>query len=160
MGISTCLDERTVTRTELIRGGELLRYYPEKDIGILIEIYNKADKGRLKEEAEEFLLKVGIEMFLDSCYEGRASFFSSDYRRVYSEYIIEETHHELVRKRYRWDEDNRRFIGLNDKEYEEARLEIIYGFVEAGIWFLRNQGKSKGLKFKRSLEFFAREKAN
>ena len=117
---------------------------PVDDVIKIAEIYERTPHDRLDFTPERFALTFGSRLFSEWCMEDelkrktepdyKPKDHYSDYKgQDFSDFATQETHFELIRRGYQWDEETKQFRSLNAEQYQQVRERILGGLVLKAI---------------------------
>jgi hypothetical protein len=126
-------DKRNVTVIETEHGNRYSEI-PEKDFELLMDLYDSLPHPNLHNLNWDFVNDVDSRIYTEWCmctgwdkhakYEGEG----------YTAFVREQTHLELERKGYLWNEQEKRFENLkNNEQYEQSRHRVLGGLALRAI---------------------------
>ncbi len=124
---------------------------PVDDVISMGEIYERTPHENLNLTPEGFVLKLSSRLFSEWCMEDELkarfdpNYKSKDHNRHYtgqgfSDFAMDETHHELVRGGFIWDKEKGQFEGMTEGQYRQTRDSVLCALVCRAIELFSDWG--------------------
>ncbi len=106
---------------------------PEKDFDLLMDFYDSLSHPKLKNPNWYFVLDIDSRIYAEWCM-GNRNISPYNYQgEGFFDFFRDETHFELIRKGYQWNEKYKSFESLDEKRYNEVRKRILGGLTLRAI---------------------------
>ncbi len=121
-------DKPTLIKTDK---GNRYSDIPEKDFDLLMDFYDFLPHPKLQNKNWDFVLKLDSRVYAEWCMSNPSKNHLFYQGEGFLSFVRDETHFELVRKSYQWNNEN--FENLDQDRYDKARKRILGGLTLRGI---------------------------
>lgn len=134
---------RTLIKTD---EGERYSTIPEKDFDLLMDFYDLLPHPKLQNKDWDFVLRLGSRFYTEWCMSNRSESHYCYQGEGFLSFVRDETHFELVKKGYQWDEKEKNFENLSEEQYGKIRERVLGGLTLRAIELFSdwNGGYPKG----------------
>jgi len=131
------LSEKTVERYTFTvietKSGSSSYYLSIKDVDALIDLYDSLPHERLLKPCWDFISNIDFRARAEWCMTTNWRKHNNYQGEGFNDFIRKETHSELVRQGYQWNETHKRFENLDDQQYQHTRQRVLGGLAVKAI---------------------------
>ena len=103
---------------------------PSEDLDRIILAYLRVPRPSIHNHPGAFAHDILNRAYTEWCLEHPDSQHNINFATGLREFIDKETHHELFRNSYSWNQEARRFEGLTSEQYEKTRGKVLDALVK------------------------------
>ena len=107
-----------------------------------MDLYDSLDHPKLKSKNWDFVSHIDSRIYTEWCMCEIWTDHRNYNGKGFTEFIIEQTHHELIRSNYLWNEKEKKFDNIDNEQYKKSRTDVLGGLTLRAIELSSDWGNS------------------